>query len=82
MSSIAGAPTTPPSDRRTVPGLRDNHLNAWSLIEQHGHVYVVGDDEEIFVGSERLGDLLSRRADVDEQGAAVGNEGASGLQDR
>src|SRR5271166_4582035 len=53
----------------------DNHFNARALIEKHRHVYVVGDDEEVFVARETLGDLLGRRADVDEQGAAVGNEG-------
>ena len=34
------------------------------------------------MGGERLGDLLGRRADVDEEGAAVGNEGGGGETDR
>ena len=33
------------------------------------------------MGGKRLGDLLGGRADVDEQGAAVGNEGGGGETD-
>ena len=81
MRSTAEAPTTPPS-AATHRAARDDHLDARPLVEQHGDVDVVGDDEQVLVSRERLGDLLGRRADVDEQRAAVRDDCGRGNADR
>ena len=42
-------------------------------IERHRHVEIVGDDQQVFMAAQRVGDFLGGGADVDEQRAAVRN---------
>lgn len=50
-----------------------NDLDPRVAIEQHRHVEIVGDDQQILVRRQRARDLFRRGADIDEQRAAVGN---------
>ena len=55
----------------------DDHLDPRVAVEDGRDVDVVGDDQQPLVVEERAGDLLGRRADIDEQRGVVGDERAA-----